>query len=210
MFVPRALPGERRTSRWSRSAATSPAATWCQSLRSAEGRVEPPVRPLPRGLRRVQLAARRVRAPAPTEARDRRRPAAAHRPLRGRRRNWSARRMGMLEPWRYRNQARFTVGRRFGELCFTYRATHRLLRIDHCWIVHPAIDASARACCRAGWRPSERRIHQVLDARRRQHGPAADLAVAARRSPSSSRASRISRRSCSAGAFGCSRRRFSR
>ena len=47
--------------------------------------------------------------------------------------------IGMLEPWHYRNQARFTVGRRFGELCFTYRASHRLLRIEHCWITHPRI-----------------------------------------------------------------------
>ena len=27
--------------------------------------------------------------------------------------------IGMAEPWHYRNHARFTVGRRFGELCFT-------------------------------------------------------------------------------------------
>src|SRR4051812_24169607 len=27
--------------------------------------------------------------------------------------------LGMAEPWHYRNHARFTVGRRFGELCFT-------------------------------------------------------------------------------------------
>ena len=39
--------------------------------------------------------------------------------------------IGMLQPWNYRNQARFTVGRRFGELCFTFRSSHRLMRIDH-------------------------------------------------------------------------------
>jgi 23S rRNA (uracil1939-C5)-methyltransferase len=49
--------------------------------------------------------------------------------------------IGMLDPWQYRNQARFTVGRKFGELCFTYRASHRLLRIDYCPIVHPGINA---------------------------------------------------------------------
>jgi 23S rRNA (uracil1939-C5)-methyltransferase len=68
--------------------------------------------------------------------------------------------IGMLEPWHYRNQARFTVGRRFGELCFTYRSSHRLLRIDHCWIVHPKIDAILEI---AQGRLSDlgRRIHQV-------------------------------------------------
>ena len=69
--------------------------------------------------------------------------------------------IGMLQPWHYRNQARFTVGRRFGELCFTYRSSHRLLRIDHCWIVHPTINTILEM---AQGRLSEpgRRIHQVL------------------------------------------------
>jgi 23S rRNA (uracil1939-C5)-methyltransferase len=68
--------------------------------------------------------------------------------------------IGMLEPWHYRNQARFTVGRRFGELCFTFRSTHRLLRIDHCWIVHPVINEMIEI---AQGRLSSlgRRIHQV-------------------------------------------------
>jgi 23S rRNA (uracil1939-C5)-methyltransferase len=68
--------------------------------------------------------------------------------------------IGMQEPWHYRNQARFTVGRRFGELCFTYRSTHRLLRIDHCWIVHPRINEVIEI---AQGRLSSlgRRIHQV-------------------------------------------------
>jgi 23S rRNA (uracil1939-C5)-methyltransferase len=68
--------------------------------------------------------------------------------------------IGMLEPWHYRNQARFTVGRRFGELCFTLRGTHRLLRIDHCWIVHPRINEVVEI---AQGKLSElnRRIHQV-------------------------------------------------
>jgi 23S rRNA (uracil1939-C5)-methyltransferase len=68
--------------------------------------------------------------------------------------------IGMLEPWHYRNQARFTVGRRFGELCFTYRSSHRLMRIDHCWIVHPRINEVVEV---AQGRLSSlgRRIHQV-------------------------------------------------
>lgn len=68
--------------------------------------------------------------------------------------------IGMLQPWHYRNQARFTVGRKFGELCFTYRTSHRMLRVDHCWIVHPAINAVLERLQErlAG---SERKIHQV-------------------------------------------------
>ena len=50
--------------------------------------------------------------------------------------------LGMADPWHYRNHARFTVGRRFGELCFTRSGTRSLLRIDHCWLMHPMIDAS--------------------------------------------------------------------
>jgi len=49
--------------------------------------------------------------------------------------------IGMADPWHYRNHARFTVGRRFGELCFTRAGTRQLLRIDHCWLMHPRIDA---------------------------------------------------------------------
>ena len=68
--------------------------------------------------------------------------------------------IGMLEPWHYRNQARFTVGRRFGELCFTYRSSHRLLRIDACRIVHPTINSIVEI---AQGRLADlgRRIHQV-------------------------------------------------
>ena len=49
--------------------------------------------------------------------------------------------IGMAEPWHYRNHARFTVGRRYGELCFTRSGTRQLLRIDHCWLMQPTIDA---------------------------------------------------------------------
>ncbi|MCC7367076.1 MAG: class I SAM-dependent RNA methyltransferase [Chloroflexi bacterium] len=49
--------------------------------------------------------------------------------------------IGMAEPWHYRNHARFTVGRRFGELCFTRSGTRQLLRIEHCWLMQPPIDA---------------------------------------------------------------------
>jgi 23S rRNA (uracil1939-C5)-methyltransferase len=69
--------------------------------------------------------------------------------------------IGMLEPWHYRNQARFTVGRRFGELCFTYRSTHRLLRIEHCWIVHPTINAIVEIAQGRIEDARRRRVHQV-------------------------------------------------
>ena len=68
--------------------------------------------------------------------------------------------IGMLEPWHYRNQARFTLGRKFGELCFTYRTSHRLLRIDHCWISHPAINATLEVL-QEKLGGLERRIHQI-------------------------------------------------
>ncbi|MGE3268089.1 MAG: class I SAM-dependent RNA methyltransferase, partial [Chloroflexota bacterium] len=49
--------------------------------------------------------------------------------------------IGMADPWHYRNHARFTVGRRYGELCFTRSGSRQLLRIEHCWIMQPTIDA---------------------------------------------------------------------
>ena len=49
--------------------------------------------------------------------------------------------IGMADPLHYRNHARFTVGRRFGELCFTKSGTRQLLRIEHCWLMQPPIDA---------------------------------------------------------------------
>lgn len=48
--------------------------------------------------------------------------------------------IGMVSPWEYRNHARFSVGRRYGELGFTQRNTRRLLRIEHCYLMHPGIN----------------------------------------------------------------------
>jgi 23S rRNA (uracil1939-C5)-methyltransferase len=48
--------------------------------------------------------------------------------------------IGMVDPWRYRNHVRFTLGRKYGDVGYTYRESHRLLRIDHCDIAHPAIN----------------------------------------------------------------------
>jgi 23S rRNA (uracil1939-C5)-methyltransferase len=50
--------------------------------------------------------------------------------------------IGMISPWEYRNHARFTVGRRQGELCFTRRGTRRLMRIERCLLMQPAINAA--------------------------------------------------------------------
>lgn len=47
--------------------------------------------------------------------------------------------IGMEEPWHYRNQARFTVGRD-GQLGFNTHFTNRFLPIDECLIVHPKIN----------------------------------------------------------------------
>jgi 23S rRNA (uracil1939-C5)-methyltransferase len=68
--------------------------------------------------------------------------------------------LGMLDPWHYRNQARFNVGRRFGELCFTYRGSHRLLRINHCYIVQPPIN-ELLARLQGRLVDLGRRLHQV-------------------------------------------------
>jgi 23S rRNA (uracil1939-C5)-methyltransferase len=58
--------------------------------------------------------------------------------------------LGMVAPWEYRNQARFSLGRRWGELGFTRKETHRLLRIDYCWLMMPqinrALDLLQRRC----------------------------------------------------------------
>src|SRR5581483_11399071 len=58
--------------------------------------------------------------------------------------------LGMVSPWEYRNQARFSLGRRYGELGFTRKETHRLLRIDYCWLMMPpinrALDILQRRC----------------------------------------------------------------
>src|ERR671936_547448 len=40
----------------------------------------------------------------------------------------------------YRNHARFSIGRRHGELGFTTHYGHRFMRVDHCPIMHPRID----------------------------------------------------------------------
>ena len=48
--------------------------------------------------------------------------------------------IGMVDPWEYRNHVRFTLGRKYGDVGYTYRESHRLLRIDHCYISHPAVN----------------------------------------------------------------------
>jgi 23S rRNA (uracil1939-C5)-methyltransferase len=48
--------------------------------------------------------------------------------------------IGMVDPWEYRNHVRFTLGRKWGDVGYTYRESHRILRVDHCDISHPAIN----------------------------------------------------------------------
>ena len=48
--------------------------------------------------------------------------------------------IGMVDPWEYRNHVRFTLGRKYGDVGYTYRESHRVLRVDHCYIAHPAIN----------------------------------------------------------------------
>src|SRR5207253_1345107 len=48
--------------------------------------------------------------------------------------------IGMLDPWGYRNHVRFSLGRKYGDVGYTYRQSHRLLPIDACDIAHPAIN----------------------------------------------------------------------
>jgi 23S rRNA (uracil1939-C5)-methyltransferase len=47
--------------------------------------------------------------------------------------------LGMIDPWAYRNHIRFSLGRKYGDVGYTYRQSHRLLPIDVCYIAHPAI-----------------------------------------------------------------------
>jgi 23S rRNA (uracil1939-C5)-methyltransferase len=161
VFVPRGLPGETVLVRVQQERRDFARADLVQVQRAATGRVEPPCQhyragcggcswqhaeyelqlQLKHGMVVDQL--RRIGRFSEAEAADLVRPA-----------------IGMLEPWHYRNQARFTVGRRYGELCFTYRATHRLLRVDQCWIVHPAINTTLDVL-QGRLHRLGRRIHQV-------------------------------------------------
>jgi 23S rRNA (uracil1939-C5)-methyltransferase len=66
--------------------------------------------------------------------------------------------IGMVEPWRYRNHVRFSLGRKYGDVGYTYRESHRLLRIDFCHIAHPAINEVLHAVQR---RCAGVRAHQI-------------------------------------------------
>src|SRR4051794_5276678 len=67
--------------------------------------------------------------------------------------------IGMIEPWGYRNHIRFTVGRKYGDVGFTYRGTRRLLRVDACDIAHPAIVEVLQLVQR---RCTGMRAHQIM------------------------------------------------
>jgi len=80
-----------------------------------------------------------------------------------------------FETWKYRNHARFSVGRRHGELGFTTPLRHRFLPIEHCLIMHPFInDVLARlqgkcaglhqVAVRYGVKTDQALIHPSLEA----------------------------------------------
>ncbi len=48
--------------------------------------------------------------------------------------------IGMDDPWGYRNHARFSVGRKHGDIGFMQAGTHRLVPIRHCLLMAPAIN----------------------------------------------------------------------
>jgi 23S rRNA (uracil1939-C5)-methyltransferase len=58
--------------------------------------------------------------------------------------------VGMVDPWEYRNHVRFSLGKKYGDVGYTQRETHRLLRIDYCHIamteVNQVLDEVQRRC----------------------------------------------------------------
>lgn len=161
VFVPRGLPGDTALVRLVQERRDFARADLVEVQRPAAGRVDPPCPHYQAGCGgcswqhaeyALQLQMkhaivvdqlRRIGRFSENEANDLARPT-----------------IGMLEPWHYRNQARFSVGRKYGELCFTYRATHRLLRVEHCWISHPAINTTLDVL-QGKLHSLGRRIHQV-------------------------------------------------
>lgn len=65
--------------------------------------------------------------------------------------------LGMLDPWHYRNQARFSA-RRDGHLGFTRIDHHRFLQIDYCLIMQPPIN---EALAQLQGQAAGPRLHQV-------------------------------------------------
>jgi 23S rRNA (uracil1939-C5)-methyltransferase len=160
VFVPRSLPGERVEIRLRETRTDYARGELISVMRPASGRLAPPCPSYAVGcggcswqhasydlqleLKRTVVVDQLSRIGGIADA-----DSVVHAPI------------GMVDPWHYRNQARFSVGRRYGELCFTYRASHRLLRIDYCWIVQPRINAVLERL-QGQLAQSERRLHQVL------------------------------------------------
>ncbi len=159
VFVPRTLPGETVRARLVEDRRDFARADLLEVLRAGAGRVEPPCPYYREGCggcswqhADYQLQLRLKQRIVLDQLRRIGRFASAEELVRAA--------LGMVEPWHYRNQARFTVGRKFGELCFTYRSTHRLLRIDHCWITHPLINDTLGQV-QSQLAGVGRRIHQI-------------------------------------------------
>ncbi len=66
--------------------------------------------------------------------------------------------MGMIDPWHYRNHVRFSLGRKYGDVGYTYRGTRRLLPIEQCPISHEKIN---EVLARIQRRCTGLRAHQI-------------------------------------------------
>ena len=68
--------------------------------------------------------------------------------------------IGSDTPWHYRNHARFSVGRRQGDVGFTRAGTHQILRVEYCHLMHPAINEVLALV--QGKPQGARRLHQIM------------------------------------------------
>jgi len=157
VFVPRTLPGERARVRLTEDRRDFARAELEEVLGSAEGRIEPPCPYYRQGCGGCSWQ----HAEYPLQLRLKHKIVVDQLRRIGHFDEVDVRQtIGMVDPWQYRNQARFTFGHKYGELCFTYKGSHRLLRIDYCAILHPAINSLLERL-QARLLNLEHRVHQI-------------------------------------------------